>query len=236
MSSYAFKKPETYRDTILGDVKLRDDDKGSWMSEHVKITADKGRIVVICKADESNRVIQFSTQKTVLGENEKWREKLELFRTKDNKAKVEVEVRVKDEEKLMKEFGDRIGEGKGRVKYKDVLMERMKNAPGIWTFEKAGRRITIEMSEVDKEIAVVESITTKSGERTDTKIFNMDNELLTFDSATRHGWTAKINVKKEEQQVGEFLSNPPVKQLRDAALEQSEIYKIIIRDRTKLRE
>jgi len=213
---FSLKKAEDYRDTILGDVKLREDGPGNWVSEQgVKITAEDGRIVVTTKTGADTMVKRFEPTG-----------KLESCSISNSRAKIDVEVNVKDEERWMKEFDRELGRDMfrsrtGEVQYKDVLM-KFNEYLGIWLFEEPGRRrIQTGLDKAEKELWVIESNIHDSVERVDTKIFRLHRELLTFDSATAYGATSKINVKREEEEICKLLSNPRVK-LREEALRQLE--------------
>jgi hypothetical protein len=207
---HSLKKVEfaDYRDTVVGDIKLRKDGRGNWVSEQgVKISAEKGRIVVTSKVGEENIMIKKFEPAG----------RLDSCSINNSKAKIDVEVSVNDEKKWMKEFIERIKNGETNALYKDCMMEKMKNVGGIWFFEELGkRRIQIEIDKENNEISVIESNIHKSVERVDTKIFSLNNELLTFDSATNYGATSKINVQREQDETNKFLSIPAVKLRKQA--------------------
>jgi len=210
---YSFKKTESYRDAMLGDVRLREDSNGDWheVGEKPRLTikAEKGSIIATGRNEnEIARILRFNPKTG----------KLDSFHITDPKSKIDVEVSISDEEGWMREFREQIKKGEKEPEYDKCKME--KTSWG-WAFDDGKRKIRIGIDEGENEVWVIGSRISSSGERVDTKIFNLQNELLSFDSATENGAPGKVNVKKEEDEMGKFLYLTTVK-LREKALEQNE--------------
>jgi hypothetical protein len=212
-----------HKDTILGLVTLTEK-KGVWSSDAgLKITEEKGKIIAAIntgKEDTLQSIVRVFEPSA----------KLESFSIKDSKAKIKVEVIVKDEDNSMREFIKMVKDGKKEAEFKDVVL-KFDDKLGVWNFVTPARRIQLGIDEENNEIWVIEHNTKKSVERVDTKIFNLNGELMTFDSATEHGHTPKIKVRggpyekdDEQSRMDEFLSRPNVK-LRVQASEQQEFKK-----------
>jgi len=211
---------------MFGEVMLARNDKGVWLEvgdkPRVSIAADHGNIVVTSKRwwdNMSNTLTMRNTWfKATTG-------KLDACNITDSDAKIgRLIVSVPYEEKWLREFTEQLKGGKTEPVYNGFTM---KKTSGVWVFEAPGRRIQVGIDEENKEIAVIQSTIQnkesgyESVERVDTKIFNLNCELLSFDSATSHGAIKKIDVKKEESEMNRFLSNPNVK-LREEAVGQLE--------------
>jgi hypothetical protein len=201
-----------YKDPVLGLVGLKEKN-GEWVSEHgLKITAEKGKIVTTIKTGEGDNsrsiVRRFEASS-----------KMDSFDIKDPRAKIDVKIKVSEEEKLMAQLMKQV---KDEVKEPMYKNHKMKPEQGAWVWRKPGKGwIIIDVITDDREVGVVavESSIHNSVERVDTKTFSLSNKLLIFDSATEHGETPRINVKNEEGVMGEILSRSNVN-LRKQALEQ----------------
>jgi len=202
------------KDPVLGLVDLKEKN-GEWVSEQdLKISAEKGKIVTAIKTGEgdNSRSIVRRFEPSV---------KMDSFDIKDSKAKIDIKIKISEEEEPLARLMEQVKRGVEEPIYKK---HKMKFENGVLTFREPGKGwILVEIIKDDREIGavVVESSIHNSVERVDTKTFSLNDKLLIYDSATNYGATPKINVRNEESVMSELLSKPNVK-LREKAQGQFE--------------
>ena len=203
-----------YKDLVLGLVSLKEKNE-EWISEQgLKMTAEKGRIVASIKIGEGNN------SKSIVRRFEA-SAKLDSFDIRDSKAKIDVKVKVSEEEEAVAQLMEQVKRGVEEPIYKK---HKMTPEQGFLVFRELGKGwIVIEVIKDDREVGavVVESSIHNSVERVDTKTFSLKNKLLLCDSATDYGETPRINVRNEEGGMDELLSKPNVK-LKEKAQGQFE--------------
>jgi hypothetical protein len=228
---YSVKKAESYQDSMFDKVMLTQNDKGVWIEvgdkPRVSIAADTGRIVVTSKKWWDNKTGGPTIRNMWFDPS---KDKLESFKVIDSEAKISsIVVFIRRDEESMRDFMEQVKAGKTEAEYNEV---KVKKTSWGWVFEEPGkRRVQIGIDKENNEIWVIDSVIQnkesgcQSVERVDTKIFNLNCELLSFDSATNHGATKRINVKKEEEEITRFLSNPSVKLREKAELQKRDFLK-----------